>query len=451
MHPLLGDSSPKSFLPRASDFLGSEHSAYPETSMDIFEVPRHSSPAKVPEMELLRQISEYTQPYDDVIALLHENHAQPSETPGYQQSFSSPIYVLPTEIMTEILLMVLAGEEFHFYDLDLHCVCEVYILMGVCSWWRELILSHPIFWTLPIDFFWGSGADSSDTEAVRDALKACLSRSGSTLPLKISVRFFDAPSPSQLGLSECLLALAEHKSQWQELTVNVYECRAFEYLFTSVNSGNLGLETEFLFPLLEKLEIGICSRVSSLRPSLLSKIVVNSPRLRTLYLPRSFEATSTFRKSEFKNLTSLTLECYFGRSFGCLLEACPLLQDLDVRDFVPGSDHQELPSIYHTHLRTLTIGRIDPRSTPNVWQSVRLPNLTSLKVAIDYRTLHFSYGDICNRLNDLRRMILLSKCVLQELHFDHLHWISQIDVVAFLEGIPTKSCIVDGLPFERAD
>ncbi|KAE9383268.1 hypothetical protein BT96DRAFT_929909 [Gymnopus androsaceus JB14] len=160
---------------------------------------------------------------------------------------------------------------------------------------------------------------------------------------------------------------------------------------------------------------------------------------------------------DLSHLTELSIGTrYMGSSAAILLAKCPLLQTFTVGHFdngLGGDEGLSIPSIHHTRLTSLNLRELNSFSARIFWKNLSLPNLSHLSV-------HFFMGymlqvvlehaDAYDNLDDLKEMLIRSKCTLQSVilttsYSPHL----PSNVRSFLQEIPISdgpdTCvIVDG-------
>ncbi|KAF9069087.1 hypothetical protein BDP27DRAFT_1325997 [Rhodocollybia butyracea] len=400
-------------------------------------------------------ISTNIEQYDIAIAQLQTKRDQLAKSLEYPQSLLAPIRKLPTDVMIEIFQQATHPIQFFpFFGFRPTCSGEVFTLSWVCSWWRTLIFAQPTLWS-SIDLTLENLRFSSKVSllSLDGALKECLRRSGMSAPLHLNLEF------SSMGLNESetfniLDALAEHASRWKKLRIYLtdedsYEC--WEYMVREQ------VESLRASSLLEVMDIRCLGRIKNWPVAL--NFCLQLHTLRTSYLDLDHALS-------LKNLTVLAIQVYHGRSFADLLEPFPHLRTLVLGVFVRVDNERTPPSFndfQHIHLSNLQILSMEEAFPTGLWQSVRLPNLTSLSVNVDLEegnlsqyvirwdkpVLDESFFATANPFNDLKEMLRLSRCVVQNVS---LGTIPSSIVKSFFADIiiaDSGKFIVDGFPYRR--
>ncbi|KAE9394916.1 hypothetical protein BT96DRAFT_923164 [Gymnopus androsaceus JB14] len=350
------------------------------------------------------------------IEILRADGVKPlSKVLELEKSLLSPIRNLPPEIMS-LVFQFIAGRYRVILQQSTSSPIDasdsIFPLTWACSWWREIIVSQPSFWTsLCIE-----AVSTDNFEATGSLLKECLRRAGNVLPLHFRLRLSNVEL-SAPGLRGVLDALAEAASRWKDLKVRLS------------HSGLLDQVQAETFPVLESL----CLLADSQYDEHVSTPFIDCPQLHAL----TMTCLGLSDIIDLKHLTMLEICQYGGHFFAALLEKCPLLETFSVRYYSnPGSSDAPSTPFYHTHLRSLE-ARIQFDSVPSAWQSVYLPKLTHLEVGVDVDARADLRYAIMNRLDELKAMITRSECVLDRIVF--AGDIPDDALRVFFDGIPVSS------------
>jgi len=361
------------------------------------------------------------------------------------KSLFSPIRRLPPEIMSLI---------FQFEADELILICRttttrnpsnfsgfIFLLTWVCTWWREIILSQPSFWT-SMKISSSSLSANDQFETTNSLLRECLLRAGSTMPLRFHIFLGLGVRLSAPGLSGVLDALAEVASRWKEFRVGV-PSKLVYYMLDQIHPGT--------FPVLELLHFGVYAPPSgtAIMPKHFESPFIHCPRLHTF---STRNASLTHDTIDLKHLVTLKLSVYVCSFFAVLLEKCPLLQTFSV-GYCLEPENSEAPispsrPIHHTQLKSLNFGLFHIPNEIDPWESVYLPKLTCLEIEAE----DVVGADMVNRLHELKALATRSKCVLDRIL---LEGDIPDDVLAsFFWGIPvsseTASRIVNETPYTPA-
>ncbi|KAE9385517.1 hypothetical protein BT96DRAFT_928755 [Gymnopus androsaceus JB14] len=381
-------------------------------------------PNSAVERSQLRTLIEETRRNLQKFELQDAQRVQLAKILELQESLLSPIRTLPPEIMSEIF-------EFVIFELDTPerntvepgviraCVRgSIYPLTWVSSWWREIIVSQPSFWScLLVEL----------AEPVLDIipiLGMCLARSGAA-PLRLGL----LPGKIELtpGLCSVLDDLARHADRWKEF-VFWGDLPSLDYILKQARNF-----TEF--SILDALAIFV-NDISANSPGILGDSFIHSPRLRNLRISHLC-ATDTI---ELTHLSTLRITLYRGSAFAVLLEKCPTLETLTVhrisKAFGDEATSILIPCVRHTQLRTLEL-IINKDLVVDAWQSVQLPNLINIQIR------GINKGSFCDvakqRFDELKVMLSYSQCVL-----DRVQLLGDIDldsdiVASLFRGIRVRS------------
>ncbi|KAJ7685645.1 hypothetical protein DFH06DRAFT_1029461 [Mycena polygramma] len=259
---------------------------------------------------------------------------------------------VPTEILAEIFIHCLPGDDFVVPDL----ATTPLILCGICRRWREVAISTPRLWSsLRIDFDIMRRRQVYETQFYQ----MWLSRAGG-YPLSLSLRDErDVPAGLVDSLLKTIVGLSR---QWRQIEVDMGESLA-----------NFISLAETKFPLLEKLELFNPDAPISF---------CEAPKLHTVSIYRY----STHIQLPWHQLT--TVCCYDVPIHSCLqiLRDSPNLLDGDFQVQLEGNP-SALPSsiLQHNHLQRLELGTtyddLDANRNPmTILHCLKIPGLQNLTV-----------------------------------------------------------------------
>ncbi|KAE9403565.1 hypothetical protein BT96DRAFT_990223 [Gymnopus androsaceus JB14] len=333
----------------------------------------------------------------------------------FQESLFAPIRTLPAEIMYVIFKLIRDGNSGFIelttddYDGEFQCRGWIFQLTGICSHWREIILSSSSFWNHfelrgRVDVYSSKASGFGYMEA---CLKELLLRSGTTAPISLGVFFRGHSLKDSSGLFPTLDALSEQASRWREAKLCfIWSKHHLAHMLERVCSQ---ITT---FPALEVLEI--LSDHQTFEPGFYGTTFSHCPRLYTLTMS-SYRLSDLF---DLRNLTTLKIHTYVGHSFAALLQKCPLLETFELKRSISDSQSLEVPTILsisspilHSSLTRLEILDINDRSPTGFWQHVSLPKLTRV------RALMIGIERNRNRFDEFKTMLIDSQCILQRVDF----------------------------------
>ncbi|KAE9401021.1 hypothetical protein BT96DRAFT_1093853 [Gymnopus androsaceus JB14] len=324
------------------------------------------------------------------------------------ESLLAPIRTLPSEIMISIFKLVVWDDDFvEIATGPFRCSGPIFPLTWVNYRWREIIISQPSFWS-SLDLFLRVYGREADFQLMADVVGECLLRSGTIAPLhlKILVRGWDARASS--GQLHVLNMLNEHAYRWKEI---VFECLLPEphlaHMLNQICSQNTSL------PALEVVNLSTTNKEKPFLLGFFGPTFIHLPRLHTLFI--SLLRSTDLVLIDLQQLTTFRINHYIGCSFAALLENCPLLEHLEISE-ITSSDagvSSTIPFVHHTHLTSLHLNNLQWFPI-GLWQSVHLPNLTHLEV-----NGYMGRGSFLNTFEEVKTMLVQSKCVLQHIHF---HW-----------------------------
>ncbi|KAJ3800696.1 hypothetical protein GGU11DRAFT_366974 [Lentinula aff. detonsa] len=308
-----------------------------------------------------------------------------TRTKSESHSMTCLVRILPADILAEIFSMICLGD----YSLKINrpgplskesfLSSPTLVLTQICSYWRSLVFSLPLLWSsLSIE-----SRHLYGRPALASLVVAYISRSGS-VPLTFQLKSDDDAPEVELQVFDALL---EHASRWQKATLLVsspWLLRAKTKLDSRLVPGSI------CFPKLEHLVLDVQrdSRFDKDVMYLPSQIIQSSPRLNTFHgLGYDFLLRARGFGNSYGNqslVTKLVLHRFTGRSLSRLLRCFPILEIFNLGGFElaeNASTHvgleEELP-LYTSRVTHLCHSAPWDTFQTGAWQSLRLPNLTSL-------------------------------------------------------------------------
>ncbi|KAJ6490735.1 hypothetical protein C8R47DRAFT_1123400 [Mycena vitilis] len=312
---------------------------------------------------------------------------------------------LPPEILAEIFMHCLPGDEFVTPDLN----TAPLLLCGVCRRWRDIALATPPLWSsLLIDF------DTMWKTDAHDAVfyQMWLSRARGS-PLSINLRDKQGIPVGSLGpLLETIIELSQ---QWQMIEFEIGADLA-SYIFP----------LDGRFPLLRKLEMYI--------PNHSVSFCCEAPKLRQLWIyPHNPQIQLPWHQ-----LTKL-------RCFGLSVTSCPeiLRKSSSLLDakFAVACDSSVLPTsiLEHDnllHLNLSAVGEeVDYPFLILILGCLKIPGLKSLVLEYPYHT-RLPTGSISPFLPFVSR----SRCELHTLTLSYMRTTPD-DLIQCLKGTPSLVCL----------
>lgn len=330
-------------------------------------------------------------------------------------SLRAPIRKLPPEILNEIFLLVWKAE-MGITVKRKKASGATFRLSWVCSFWRDIIRSQGIFWSsFDIDLRC-IGSALLGFKATSSLIRS-IARSGAA-PMSLCLNFgsMSYVLPEQ---SELMTALNKSSKKWKDLRLDFTGLLYSHFPEHLLRQGPLDLSS------LETLTI-VLEPWRSTGQSFPFLHQTPYPRLRHL-CTNVLRATD---KLDLRNITTLDIEEYRGTSFAQLLSYCPSLETLQLHGFhstVNPDDITQDPPLRHSRLSELKLA-FDGRFDRDAWQSLSLPNLTSLSLFYDMRNF--------NRINEIRMMLMLSKSPLESLS---LYDFPEHTVIELIKDVPSLS------------
>ncbi|KAG2035627.1 hypothetical protein BDR03DRAFT_1092985 [Suillus americanus] len=338
-----------------------------------------------------------------------------SNTSPSRGSFSSPIWHLPTEILSEIFLYCLPEDE------DLVCTLRQapILLTRICRRWREVAVSLPRLWCrLQLQFWHTAWQDRAyrydDWEARALGYDSWLKRSGGgPLSLRLKCRS-DWSKPRSL--------LQPYIQQISSLSLDFLSCH-----------GPFMMED---FHALTELTIRKYARDDPARAidRSLSKLPVNLRRINMKDLWFNRRQLNFFTPSAWACLTHLEIGVGGLDALVRILCLCPNLCSLMmIGEFLP---LRTLPSVTHTNLQSLNMSWSVLSNTDEdigLLEVITLPNLQVLEARHTGRWPHESFMQFLTR----------SECALERLVFDNGVWTTEGERAEYATLVPSLELIAD--------
>ncbi|KAJ3715413.1 hypothetical protein C8R42DRAFT_220229 [Lentinula raphanica] len=406
---------------------------------------------------------ESTKPSNDNDAMLLEKIS------ACQSSLLSPIRRLPPEILSEVFAIAARGSiafGIPGYSTKLSGPVSKLRLTWVCMWWRTQALSQPELWSSM--HVWLIDTASGGRSEVGRIMKECISRSGPIAPLDISITVINTPTQARTPINHeglnVLDMLLDHLRRWKDVSILVSRYEGMKYIHDMMVEKQNSLNPDAEFPeepfketMIHSLQLRLIPSVPDMMPARpLAHNLLCCPSLHTLHISHLWDTDPM----DLGNLTVLNIShSYFGSSFATLLQNFPSLQSFSVSKYAPNpnidptisSSYRDLPKVHHTSLRVLEqeiIGQEDFAPT-DIWESVWLPNLTTLRVKT---FAGFETANSWKALRHLKNMIMRSDCALNTVTLKGL-WSSHSIVVSFFDGLPVQSTshslFVNDQPYRR--
>ncbi|KAG1886168.1 hypothetical protein F4604DRAFT_1675824 [Suillus subluteus] len=329
--------------------------------------------------------------------------------------FSSPIWRLPNEILSEIFLYCLPEDD------DLVCGSRQapISLTRICRRWREVAVSLPMLWcTLQLEFrqnAWQDRAFRSDDWQTRAfAYNSWLERSG-TYPLSLRLK-------CRTGWSEPRSLLQPYTQRITSLSLEFLSCH-----------GPFMMED---FHALKELTIRKYVRDDPARAinRSLSKLPVNLRRINMKDLWFDRRQLNFFTPSAWARLTHIEISIDGLDAFARILRLCPDLCSLTmIGEFYP---FRIPPPVTHTNLQSLSMSWSVLSNTNEdlgLFQVITLPNLHALEARHTGRWPHESFMDFLTR----------SGCPLEKLIFDNGVWTTEGERAEYATLVPSFELIAD--------
>ncbi|KAG2044650.1 hypothetical protein BDR03DRAFT_249980 [Suillus americanus] len=321
---------------------------------------------------------------------LIEGQADIVQSNTLRTSFSSPIWRLPTEILSEIFLYCLPEEE--------HVACvsrqAPLLLTRICRQWREVALGLPSLWCrLQLDFWyedWQERAFHHDDWQMRAfGYDSWLKRS--------------AGCPLSLRL-ECGTDWTELQSLLQPY---VQQISSLSLVFLSCDSPFM-LEDFHALKELTIIKYMFDDPARAINRSL-SKLPVNLRRINMENVWFNRKRLNFFTHSAWRRLTHIEINIEGLCAFTRILRLCPDLSSLKVTGIF--YTIQTARSVTHANLQSLCMSwsvLSNPGEDPGLFKIITLPNL---------RVLELSYWGPWPH-EDFLGFLTRSKCPLERVVFD---------------------------------
>ncbi|KAG1886112.1 hypothetical protein F4604DRAFT_62910 [Suillus subluteus] len=320
------------------------------------------------------------------------------------RQFSSSIWRLPTEILSQIFLYCLPEDE--------ECLSPIrrqapLLLTGICRRWREVAVDLPSLWCtlqLTADNNWYRRARFYDSWLKRSAGR----------PLSLTL--------------ECLSDLSEPRSLLQEYSSQISSLRLefFDYL------GPFMMED---FHALKELTIQNYGfdRKGDINRSL-SKLPVNLRRLNMPDQMFSRRRLNFFSDSAWAHLTHLEINIQGLDAFPRILHLCPKLSYVTVLGIFDPIQNPE--PITHTNLQTLRMygdALSHPDGDLGLFNVITLPNLRVVETRHIGKWPH----------EEFKEFLMRSKCPLESLRFGSAVWTTDQQREEYVTLLPSLELTVD--------
>ncbi|KAE9404928.1 hypothetical protein BT96DRAFT_916396, partial [Gymnopus androsaceus JB14] len=197
-----------------------------------------------------------------------------------------------------------------------------------------------------------------------------------------------------------------------------------------------------VFPNLEELRLYALD-LDVFDPGFFGTMFSECPRLHTLDMS-SFRSTDLF---DLRHLTTLKICKYIGSSFAVLLEKCPCLEFFKLYRSFPDSESDSSTSltplaVHHAHLARLEVEEIEHPSL-GFWQHVSLPKLTHVRATVK------GIEQNRNAFDEFKKMLIDSKCILQEVNFIWYENVLSDSVESLVQGMDISQPHVHFVPGEH--
>ncbi|KIK62066.1 hypothetical protein GYMLUDRAFT_260571 [Collybiopsis luxurians FD-317 M1] len=383
--------------------------------------------------------------YDRHIALLEEAFRKlKSAKDDFKRSVDlrlsllAPIRHLPEDILVEIFSHFIQdggtrqGSEERTYSLTLSKKHRIFspsfTLSCVCSFWRRVVFSRPIFWSsFSLDL---GGLRAFEGESKMTAiLSQCLSRSANA-PLSLHLKLDSADHALDSG--NLLSLFIGQAARWEWLDLPDY--RSISRFISQLQSGG----QPPIFSSLRHLNLGE-GRRSEMTLSLLP-IVLSASHLETLSTGRCGFTWSDFCQCDFSSLKKLKASTLSNGTVGQFLSRLPSLE-VCILTSTSGFTTDSKPSSasYSSNLRCLSIRLED--SLVGAWQSLRTPHL--LRLFLEARD-----GTEESHIESVSSMLVRSKSVLQELTLFNIY---AHEALNFINAHPSVTDIILSGSYESVD
>lgn len=342
----------------------------------------------------------------------------------------SPIYKLPTEILTQIFDAYIfasggsdyslsidegdhstddEGEDLFYYDIS----CPSLQLGWICNRWRQIVLSKPAYWS---SIFLRCRFSESSVALCEEFL----SRSGDS-PLKLHIEEKlkhrrIVPNP----VERLLNMLLDHSARWSELALNLHPQW---FLYTNrrldlVKSPGGHRE----LPNLKHLDLAWCPK-----PPDYNDPNDDDNEFRHIDHFISFLKLETYVDSkldwpnfilfDFSCLTRLSLSTLVGTQIAPFLSHLPVLKSFRLCCFEENDGHGE-PVVHEFSHNTLSsLDLMDASFRPNSWHGIQLPQVDTLKLEAYSGALD---EEGRSRFLSLSSLLHQSRCILHTLKLARL-------------------------------
>ncbi|KAG1813986.1 uncharacterized protein BJ212DRAFT_1482334 [Suillus subaureus] len=351
--------------------------------------PRRPSDAIISEdlcLQLVRNSAGYRQPQ------LAEEKADIVQSNTSRTNFSSPIWRLPTEILSEIFLYCLPEDEYLVYA----ATQAPMLLTRICRRWREIAVDLPVLWCrLQLEFWyedWQERAFRHDDWQTRAfGYDSWLKRSrGYPLSLRL----------------EC-------GTDWSELQSLL---QPYVQQISSLSLGFLSCDGPFMMEDFHALkELTICKYIfddpaRAINRSL-SKLPVNLRRINMENVWFNRKRLNFFTHSAWARLTHIEINLDGLCAFTRILHLCPDLSSLKMTGIFC-TRFKLCKSVTHTNLQSLSMSWSVLRNSGEglgLFKVITLPNLRMLEVIHRGPWPHESFMKFLTR----------SKCPLERLREEY--------------------------------
>ncbi|KAG2044629.1 hypothetical protein BDR03DRAFT_995811 [Suillus americanus] len=334
---------------------------------------------------------------------LVEEKANIVQSNASPRQFSSSIWRLPTEILSEIFLYCLPVPD----DVLPSPIRAPVLLTGICRRWREVAVNFPSLWCtlqLVADDDWYRRARFYDS---------WLKRSGG-LPLSLTLECLsDLSGPRSL--------LQEYIPQISSLRIEFFDC-----------NGPFMMED---FHALEELTINKYGfdRKQYINRSLL-KLPVNLRRLNMPDMLLNRRQLNSFSDSAWARLTHLEINIQGLDAFPRILYLCPELSSVTVLGIF---DPIQTPEpITHTNLQSLRLygdAFHNQDGDLGLFQVITLPNLRVVDTRQMGKWPH----------EEFKEFLMRSKCPLESLTFGSAVWTTDEQRAEYATLLPSLELTVD--------
>ncbi|KAG1813984.1 uncharacterized protein BJ212DRAFT_1300853 [Suillus subaureus] len=360
-------------------------------------------------LQLVRNSAGHYQPQ------LVEEKADIVQSNTSRTNFSSLIWRLPTEILSEIFLYCLPEDEYLAYA----ATQAPMLLTRVCRRWREVAVGLPMLWCrLQLEFWyedWQERAFRHDDWQTRAfGYDSWLKRSrGYPLSLRL----------------EC-------GTDWSELQSLL---QPYVQQISSLSLDFLSCDGPFMMEDFHALkELTICKYIlddpARAINGTLSTLPVNLRRINMENVWFNRKRLDSFTASPWAHLTHMEISLHGINAFTRILHLCPDLCSLTVIGiFCP---IQTLESVAHTNLQSLSMSWSVFRNTSEdigLFDVITLPNLRVLEARYTGRWPHESFMKFLTR----------SEYSLERLVFDSAVWTTTRERAEYATLVPSFEFIAD--------